>query len=103
MVYKSINLLKKNKISFEEIENQADRAEETDPDEIWYTVEMIRDTIGELPDGYRTVLSLSLFEGYSHDQIAESLALAPSSVRSQSVILLISTDTPKNSSICLLL
>jgi RNA polymerase sigma factor (sigma-70 family) len=52
-------------------------------EDTWYTVEMIRELIGELPDGYRTVLSLYLFEGYSHDQIAESLGLAASTVRTQ--------------------
>lgn len=83
MVYKSINLLKKKKINFLEIDGSSDRADEVNAEDTWYTVEMIRELIGELPDGYRTVLSLSLFEGYSHEQIAETLGLASSSVRSQ--------------------
>lgn len=83
VVYKSINLLKKKKINFHEIDETADRADEVNAEETWYSVEIIRELIGELPDGYRTVLSLYLFEGYSHDQIAASLGLAPSTVRTQ--------------------
>ncbi len=83
VVFKSINFLKKKKINFLEIDGTADRAEEANAEDTWYTVEMIRELIGELPDGYRTVLSLYLFEGYSHDLIAESLGLAPSTVRTQ--------------------
>jgi RNA polymerase sigma factor (sigma-70 family) len=83
VVYKSINLLKRKKINFLEIDGTADRADEVNAEDTWYTVEMIKELIRELPDGYRTVLSLYLFEGYSHDQIAESLGLAPSTVRTQ--------------------
>jgi RNA polymerase sigma factor (sigma-70 family) len=83
VVYKSINLLKRKKINFLEIDGTADRADEVNAENTWYTVEMIKELIRELPDGYRTVLSLYLFEGYSHDQIAESLGLAPSTVRTQ--------------------
>lgn len=83
VVYKSINLLKKKRINFQEIDSTTDRAEEVNGEDTWYTVDMIKEMIGELPDGYRTVISLSLFEGYSHEQIAETLGLAHSSVRSQ--------------------
>ena len=83
VVYKSINLLKRKKINFLEIDGTADRADEVNAEDTWYTVEMIKELIRELPDGYRTVLSLYLFEGYSHDQVAETLGLAPSTVRTQ--------------------
>jgi len=36
-----------------------------------------------LPDGYRTVLSLYLLEGYDHEEIAEILQVAESTSRSQ--------------------
>lgn len=83
VVYKSINLLKRKKINFLEIDGTADRADEVNAEDTWYTVEMIKELIRELPDGYRTVLSLYLFEGYSHDQVAETLGLAPSTARTQ--------------------
>ena len=37
----------------------------------------------QLPDGYRTVLSLYLFEGYDHEEIAEIMGVAQSTVRTQ--------------------
>ncbi|MBK6826590.1 MAG: RNA polymerase sigma factor [Chitinophagaceae bacterium] len=83
VVYKSINLLKRKKINFLEIDGTADRADEVNAEDTWYTVEMIKELIRELPDGYRTVLSLYLFEGYSHEQVAETLGLAPSTARTQ--------------------
>jgi len=63
----------------------ADTPEESELDEaeIWYTVDMIKQTMQQLPDGYRTVLSLYLFEGYDQEEIAEILGVAPSTVRTQ--------------------
>ena len=39
--------------------------------------------ISELPDGYRTVINLYSFEGYSHQKIAELLGITPSTSASQ--------------------
>ncbi len=39
--------------------------------------------ITELPDGYRTVLNLFVFEGYSHKEIAQLLGIKESSSASQ--------------------
>lgn len=67
------------------MEVMADIPEENESDEaeILYTVEMIRQTMQQLPDGYRTVLSLYLFEGYDHEEIAGILEVAQSTVRTQ--------------------
>ena len=83
VIYKSINFLKKKRINFIDMDNSGDVAEEINTDAIWYTVDTIKAVVSEMPDGYRTVLSLSLFEGYEHEEIAESLGLAPSTVRTQ--------------------
>ncbi|TMI62558.1 MAG: sigma-70 family RNA polymerase sigma factor [Bacteroidetes bacterium] len=83
VVYKSINFLKKKRISFLDMENTGDMPDTGEEETIWYTVDTIKASIKELPDGYRTVLSLSLFEGYDHEEIAETLGLAHSTVRSQ--------------------
>jgi RNA polymerase sigma-70 factor (ECF subfamily) len=56
---------------------------ELDEADIWYTVDMIKQRIQQLPDGYRTVLSLYLFEGYDHEEISEILGVAQSTVRTQ--------------------
>ena len=85
VVFKSINFLKRQRMSFVDMETVADLPEENELDEagIWYTVEMIKQTMQQLPDGYRTVLSLYLFEGYDHEEISEILGVAQSTVRTQ--------------------
>src|SRR5687767_8141371 len=85
VVFKSIGFLKRQRMSFVDMETVADLPEENAVDEagIWYTVEMIKQTMQKLPDGYRTVLSLYLFEGYDHEEISEILGVAQSTVRTQ--------------------
>ncbi len=46
-------------------------------------VKAIREQLNALPSGYRTILSLYLFEGYDFDEIAQITQLQPSTVRSQ--------------------
>ena len=85
VVFKSISFLKKQRISFVDMEKAEDMPEENglNETEIWYTVDTIKRTITQLPDGYRTVLSLHLFEGYDHEEISEILGVAQSTVRTQ--------------------
>ncbi len=56
---------------------------EEEPEEAEYSVEKIRKAIAALPDGYRTILSLHLFEGYDYQEIALITGLKEGSVRSQ--------------------
>ena len=85
VVFKSITLLKRQRISFVDMEKAEDLPDDPELEEvdIWYTVDMIKQTMQQLPDGYRTVLSLYLFEGYDHEEIAEILGVAQSTVRTQ--------------------
>jgi RNA polymerase sigma-70 factor (ECF subfamily) len=46
-------------------------------------VEKIRDAVKKLPDGFRVVLTLSLFEGFDHEEIALILQISESTSRSQ--------------------
>jgi RNA polymerase sigma factor (sigma-70 family) len=48
-----------------------------------FTVEKVRAAIEVLPDGYRTVLSLYLLEGYDHGEIAEIMGITESTSKSQ--------------------
>ena len=41
---------------------------------------VIREQLDSLPSGYRTILSLYLFEGYDFDEIAQITDLQPSTV-----------------------
>ncbi len=84
---RSINQLKKRKLVFIDIEKTEDRdwTEEApvDENEIALQVETVKKAIMLLPDGYRTVLSLYLLEGYDHEEIAEILNVAESTTRTQ--------------------
>jgi len=51
--------------------------------EISDKVEKIKNAMNLLPDGYRIVLSLYLFEGYDHEEIAQILEITESTSRSQ--------------------
>lgn len=84
VIYKSLNFLKRQKTNLIDIDSIGETAgDEKDEDEVWYTVDIIREVMKDLPDGYRTVLSLHLFEGYEQDEVAEILKVAPSTVRTQ--------------------
>lgn len=47
------------------------------------TVDRVKRCMEELPDGYRTVLSLYLLEGYDHQEIAEIMSISESTSKSQ--------------------
>lgn len=85
VVFKSITFLKRQRMSFVDMERAEELPDESEMDEadVLYTVDMIKQTMQQLPDGYRTVLSLYLFEGYDHEEISEILGVAQSTVRTQ--------------------
>ena len=47
------------------------------------TVDRVRKGIDQLPDGYRSVLSLYLIEGYDHQEIGDILGISESTSKSQ--------------------
>jgi RNA polymerase sigma factor (sigma-70 family) len=57
--------------------------EELSYDEALY--KLVNEEIGNLPDGYRLVLSLHLLEGYDYGEISDIMGLSASTVRSQYV------------------
>jgi len=86
-INRSINQLKKRKVTWVDIDgtNIHEAADETmiDESEIRLKVETVKRSIMALPDGYRTVLTLYLLEGYDHEEIAEILNVAESTTRTQ--------------------
>jgi RNA polymerase sigma factor (sigma-70 family) len=86
VVYKSIAHLKKQKLYLNGLETDAenipDEAVNAD-EEIWYTVDNIRQAMQKLPDGYRTVLTLHLLEGFEQEEVAQLMQVAHSTVRTQ--------------------
>ena len=47
------------------------------------TIERVKKAIEQLPDGYRSVLSLYLIEGYDHQEIAGIMGISESTSKSQ--------------------
>lgn len=86
VVYKSIAHLKKQKLHVNGLETDAENiADETvlEEDEVWYTIDSIKLAMQKLPDGYRTVLTLHLIEGFEQEEVAEMMKVAHSTVRTQ--------------------
>jgi RNA polymerase sigma-70 factor (ECF subfamily) len=85
VVNKSINVLKKRKHELMPEDGHWDvaEAEETGEYKQELSIERVKTAIGELPDGYRAVLSLYLLEGYDHQEIAEILGITESTSKSQ--------------------
>jgi RNA polymerase sigma-70 factor (ECF subfamily) len=87
VINKSINALRKRKMTIVDMEKTTvgHLADEEDYDEssIGLKVEEIKKAVKELPNGYRTVLTLHLFEGYDQEEIAEILQVSHVTVRTQ--------------------
>lgn len=85
VVNKAINLLKKRKLEVmqdnEEFDVPIEEPEEEYLPEL--SVGKVKHCIELLPDGYRSVLSLYLIEGYDHQEIAEIMGITESTSKSQ--------------------
>jgi len=81
-----INHIKKRKLKWVDIENvQIDVTEETGESKLNHLpkIELIKEKIKELPDGFRVVLSLYLLEGYDHKEISQILNISESTSKTQ--------------------
>lgn len=80
----SIDLLRKRKVQFVELNETHDYIDFPDEqEETELQLEAIRRMMEMLPEGYRLVITLHLIEGMEYDEIARQLHLSSSSVRSQ--------------------
>lgn len=78
----AINFIKqKTKFSF--VDEFPDEIEEQEPDVDKVPPQVLNQMISELPDGYRMVLNLYVFEQKSHKEIAEMLDIKESTSASQ--------------------
>lgn len=87
VINQSVDALRKRKIVFEPY-NETLQETVIDSENEWKNyneddINAIKREIYNLPDGYRTVISLYLLEGYDHDEIAEILNISSSTSRSQ--------------------
>ena len=82
-----LNVLKKKKIAFDELkEDMSESKSHSDNDsesENNFTIEEIKKALEELPQRYRVVFNLFVFEDYSHKQIADMLEISESTAKTQ--------------------
>jgi len=78
-------LREKNKLQFAEqdVDELKIADEEPEPEPEMISPDELHRLIRELPDGFRTVLNLYVFEGYSHREIAQQLGIKESTSASQ--------------------
>lgn len=84
VINECLDYLAKNKldtVSMEEMQIADSYDEEENEPE--YSVETVKLAMEELSPGYRSILSLYLFEGYDHEEISEILKISSSTSRSQ--------------------
>ncbi len=84
VVNKSLNQLKKMKPCFVEMDG-VDIAEEEFPEEpdLQYQVQDVKQALQHLPEGYRLVFDLYMFEDYSHKEIAAEMGITEATSKSQ--------------------
>jgi RNA polymerase sigma factor (sigma-70 family) len=88
VINKTIDVLRSRKMKFEELD-EFNKTEVDYDDEASLIVETnllvdkVKDAIKNLPEGFRVVLSLALFEGYDHEEISMILGISESTSRSQ--------------------
>lgn len=88
VINQSLNVVRKKKQFFEDINDDTlgDTSEteiEKDEDAIEYNVSDIHSAMKQLPDGYRIIFSLYMFEDLSHSEIAEQLNISVNTSKSQ--------------------
>jgi RNA polymerase sigma factor (sigma-70 family) len=92
VVNKAINHMRGRKVKLVEIDEfqetleYSDRNEDSfglDESDTTLEIERVRNAVQKLPDGYRVVLSLYLFEGYDHEEIGEVLGISETTSRTQ--------------------
>ncbi len=91
VVNKAINQLRQRRLQLVSVDDfytpdnqyEVADAEPFDEEEITLDVARVRQALFQLPEGYRVVLSLYLFEGYDHEEIGEILKISESTSRTQ--------------------
>ena len=88
VVNKSLDVVRKSKIHFEEVDEIRDdtideSTMETPGESINEKIIRVKRAMTELPEKYRTVLSLKLLEGFDHDEISSLLGITASTSRAQ--------------------
>jgi RNA polymerase sigma-70 factor (ECF subfamily) len=89
VINKTIDVLRSRKVKFEELNEKTNIPDEFNWNDLDTSKEdvnritKIREAVRRLPEGFRIVLSLALFEGFDHEEIAMILKINKSTSRSQ--------------------
>ena len=89
VINKCINAINKKSVALAELNESITKEEELEDegsDNFLYeelNVDSIKSAIAQLSDGYRTVITLYLLEGYDHVEIAEILGISESTSKTQ--------------------
>jgi RNA polymerase sigma-70 factor (ECF subfamily) len=85
VVNRCINRLRKRETELVYIDDYmpVEQAVEEEPATAWPEPSVITKAVEQLPDGYRTVFSLYLLEGYDHSEISQIMNISESTSKSQ--------------------
>ena len=83
VINRSLDVLRKRKVIFEELHAELPVVSEPEPEVDTITMEEVKSAIDMLSDGYRTILSLILLEGYDHEEVSEILGIKNVTSRTQ--------------------
>ncbi|MGB0431306.1 MAG: RNA polymerase sigma factor [Bacteroidia bacterium] len=89
VINKCINAINKKSVELTELNEQIAKEDELEDEgsaDLFYedlSVDGIKQGIAQLSDGYRTVITLYLLEGYDHLEIAEILGISESTSKTQ--------------------
>ena len=83
VVNQCINHFRKNKVTLEELKDYDSPIEEVEMEDSLLDVQLIKKAIASLSEGYRSVVTLYLFEGYDHAEIAEILNISVTTSKTQ--------------------
>ena len=85
VINNSLNVVKRKKAFYEDLKEEQieDKNEEYKEQEPEYTIHDIQKALTQLPDGYRVIFSMYMFEDMSHNEIAEQLNISVSTSKSQ--------------------
>lgn len=84
VINRSINHLKTKRLLLSSLENEGEVIEDDEVNAIEpLEIEKIKIGLGQLPEGYRQIITLYLIEGYDHAEIGEILGISTSTSKSQ--------------------
>ena len=83
VINRSLDILRKRKVLFEELHAELPVVDDPEPEADSVSVEEVKTAINQLSDGYRTILSLILLEGYDHEEVSEILGIKNVTSRTQ--------------------